>query len=70
MGNGLWANIHNKRKRIEEGSGEKMRKKGDPGAPTDEAIKKSQGKSKGGRVGYMNGGCVMPGRGVRKTHMG
>lgn len=35
--NGLWDNIHNKRKR-----GEKMRKKGDKGAPTDDAIKKSQ----------------------------
>jgi len=34
---GLWDNIHAKRKR-----GEKMRKKGDPGAPTDKAIKDSQ----------------------------
>ena len=34
---GLWDNIHKKRKR-----GEKMRKKGDKGAPTDAAIKKSQ----------------------------
>jgi len=34
---GLWANIHAKRKR-----GEKMRKKGDPGAPTEKAIKDSQ----------------------------
>ena len=34
---GLWHNIHKKRER-----GEKMRKKGDPGAPTDAAIKKSQ----------------------------
>ena len=34
---GLWHNIHAKRKR-----GETMRKKGDEGAPTDEAIKDSQ----------------------------
>ena len=39
---GLWANIHAKRKRIKEGSGEKMRKKGSKGAPTDKAIKQSQ----------------------------
>jgi hypothetical protein len=30
---GLYANIHAKRKRIAEGSGEKMRKPGSPGAP-------------------------------------
>jgi|TARA_R110002167_G_scaffold4006_1_gene19098 hypothetical protein len=35
---GLWYNIAMKRKR-----GEKMRKKGDKGAPTAKAIKKSQG---------------------------
>ena len=39
---GLWANIHAKRKRIKEGSGEKMRKKGSKGAPTDKAIRQSQ----------------------------
>ena len=31
---GLYANIHAKRKRIKEGSGEKMRKVGSKGAPT------------------------------------
>ena len=35
--NGLWANIHAKRDR-----GEKMRKKGEEGAPTPEAIKRAQ----------------------------
>ena len=30
----LWANIHKKRQRIKQGSGEKMRKKGEKGAPT------------------------------------
>tara|TARA_Y100001973_G_C5156780_1_gene311199 strand:- start:978 stop:1145 length:168 start_codon:yes stop_codon:yes gene_type:complete len=31
---GLYANIHAKRKRIAAGSGEKMRKAGDKGAPS------------------------------------
>jgi len=38
---GLWANIHAKRKRIAEGSGEKMRKPGEKGAPTAQALKES-----------------------------
>tara|TARA_B000000557_G_scaffold117915_1_gene95646 strand:- start:190 stop:333 length:144 start_codon:yes stop_codon:yes gene_type:complete len=42
---GLWANIHAKRKRIKEGSGERMRKKGAKGAPTDKAIRQSQSKN-------------------------
>ena len=36
---GLWANINKKRKRIKNGSGEKMRKPGSDGAPTDQAFK-------------------------------
>ena len=39
---GLWANIHAKRKRIESGSGEKMRAKGSKVAPTAKALKESQ----------------------------
>jgi hypothetical protein len=38
---GLYANIHKKRERIAEGSGEKMRKPGSKGAPTTEAFKKA-----------------------------
>tara|TARA_E500000318_G_C3562390_1_gene214056 strand:+ start:2453 stop:2629 length:177 start_codon:yes stop_codon:yes gene_type:complete len=38
---GLYANIHAKRKRIKAGSKEKMRKVGSKGAPTDEAFKKA-----------------------------
>jgi len=38
---GLYANIHAKRKRIEAGSGEKMRKPGTKGAPTAKAVKRS-----------------------------
>ena len=35
---GLYANINAKRKRIAEGSGEKMRKPGSKGAPTSQAF--------------------------------
>jgi hypothetical protein len=38
---GLYANIHAKRKRIAEGSGEKMRKVGTKGAPTSKAFKQA-----------------------------
>jgi hypothetical protein len=41
MPRGLYANIHAKRKRIAGGSGEKMRKPGSKGAPTDKAFKKA-----------------------------
>lgn len=41
MPKGLYANIHAKRKRIAEGSGEKMRKPGSKGAPTDKAFKQA-----------------------------
>lgn len=40
-GGGLYANINAKRQRIAEGSGEKMRKPGSPGAPTAEAFRES-----------------------------
>ena len=36
---GLWANIHAKRKRIKQGSGERMRKPGSKGAPTAQNFK-------------------------------
>lgn len=39
---GLWANIHAKRKRIKAGSGERMRKPGSEGAPSDQDLKNSQ----------------------------
>jgi len=38
---GLYANIHAKKKRIAEGSGEKMRKPGSKGAPTKADFVKS-----------------------------
>jgi len=41
MATGLYANIHAKRKRIAEGSGEKMKKLGTKGAPTKSDFVKS-----------------------------
>jgi hypothetical protein len=41
MKQGLYSNIAAKRKRIAEGSGEKMRKPGTKGAPTAKAFKDS-----------------------------
>jgi hypothetical protein len=40
-GGGLYENIHAKRERIAEGSGERMRKPGQEGAPTAEAFRES-----------------------------
>ena len=39
----LWDNINKKRQRIKQGSGEKMRKKGDKGAPTPDQLKRAKG---------------------------
>lgn len=64
MSEGLYANIHRKRARIKAGSGEKMRKPGGKGAPTDAAFKAA---AKTAKKGYRNGGCVMANRGVRNT---
>ncbi len=59
---GLWANIHAKRKR-----GEKMRKKGEKGAPTEAQMKAARGMKAGGVFKAKHRGCgaVMPNR--RKT---
>ena len=40
--NSLWANIHKKRQRIKRGSGERMRKKGEKGAPTAAQMKRAK----------------------------
>lgn len=55
---GLYANIAAKRKRIAAGSGERMRKKGEAGAPTAENFKqaaKTAKKANGGGLSYLNG---------------
>jgi hypothetical protein len=41
MKEGLYSNIHDKRARIKAGSGERMRKPGTKGAPTEAAFRKS-----------------------------
>lgn len=41
MKQGLYKNINDKKKRIESGSGEVMRKPGTKGAPTTKAFKQS-----------------------------
>jgi hypothetical protein len=46
---GLYDNIHAKRKRIKAGSGEKMRKVGEKGAPTESAFKKARLSKKKGK---------------------
>jgi len=46
---GLYANIHAKRKRIAEGSGEKMRKVGSKGAPTAKQFKQAAKTTKKGK---------------------
>ena len=43
---GLWANIHAKRKRIQGGSGETKAQPGDKDYPTAKALKDSQTKKK------------------------
>ena len=47
MKQGLYSNIAAKRKRIAEGSGEKMRKPGTKGAPTAKAFKEAAKTAKG-----------------------
>ena len=47
MKQGLYVNINAKRKRIEAGSGEKMRKPGSKGAPTAQDFKDSAKTAKG-----------------------
>lgn len=39
----LWRHIHNKRERIKRGSGERMRKPGEKGAPTPDQMRSAQG---------------------------
>ena len=54
-GGGLYANIHAKRERIAEGSGERMRKPGSEGAPTAEAFKQAEktAMAEGGQVKHV-----------------
>jgi len=47
---GLYANIHAKRRRIAAGSGEKMRKSGSKGAPSNAAFRKAAKTAKGNKT--------------------
>jgi len=47
---GLYANIHAKRKRIAAGSGEKMRKPGSKGAPTAANFKRAAKTAKSNKL--------------------
>lgn len=51
---GLYENIHAKQQRIAEGSGEKMRKPGSPGAPTEQAFKEAAKTAKMAGGGQVN----------------
>jgi hypothetical protein len=46
---GLYANINAKRRRIKAGSGERMRKPGSKGAPTEKAFRQSKKTAKRSR---------------------
>lgn len=49
---GLWVNIRRKRERIKAGSGEKMRKPGEKGAPTIADLIASKSKKKSKDIDY------------------
>tara|TARA_S200002703_G_scaffold23535_2_gene20399 strand:- start:5212 stop:5394 length:183 start_codon:yes stop_codon:yes gene_type:complete len=53
---GLYANIHAKRKRIEAGSGERMRSPGEAGAPTAANFKAAAKTAKKPKKSMMNRG--------------
>ena len=54
---GLYANIHAKKKRIAAGSGEKMRKAGSKGAPTAANFKRA---AKTAKKKWLNAHSVLP----------
>ena len=53
----LWDNIRKKRERIKRGSGEKMRKKGEKGAPTQDQIDRAKREDTGG-IGFQAKGYM------------
>ena len=54
---GLYYNINQKRKRIAAGSGEKMRKAGDKGAPSKQDFIDSAKTAKAFKGGFVARGC-------------
>lgn len=57
---GLWDNIHAKRKRIKDGSGEKMRAPGSKGAPTKQDFVRSQKDEESNAIAYVTGKVPAP----------
>jgi hypothetical protein len=55
---GLWDNIHKKRKRIKNGSNEKMRKPGSKGAPTAQDFKDAAESVDEGKIGKAIGSVI------------
>ena len=53
----LWDNIRKKRERIKRGSGERMRKKGEKGAPTQDQINRAKREDTGG-IGFQSKGYM------------
>ena len=53
----LWDNIRKKRERIKRGSGERMRKKGEKGAPTQDQIDRAKSEDTGG-IGFQSKGYM------------
>ena len=74
---GLYENIARKRKRIAAGSGERMRKPGAPGAPTDKAfrdsektVKKKRKKKKGKKPAMKRRGLAIANEQMRRGRTG
>lgn len=61
---GLWANIHAKRRR-----GEKMRKKGEKGAPTPDAIRSAQNEEMTTTAAIPNPAQTAMGPRLKTTHV-
>lgn len=65
---GLWDNIHAKRERIEKGSGERMRKPGEKGRPTEADFKAAQNEEhidEAAKSPYFKAAVELRGRAIR-----
>lgn len=63
---GLYANIHAKQERISHGSGEKMRKPGEKGAPSAKAFSESEKTAKGHKKSSSSKSAGSKGRSSKK----
>jgi len=69
-GKGLWANIHAKRDRIKNGSGEKMRKPGSKGAPSAQNFKDAASEGLGDVAKKVGGALKTGAKAVGKAIVG